>query len=350
VTMRIAAGLDGGLGLDYDELEHAALAAQRLGYDRAWTTAGSVPDPTHVCLAWARATRAASGAALPTAIGVLPALRSHEPLQLAALAASVAAGADGTFTLGIGSGGGKDAPQLAGLGMAGRPIAAMRGYLEVLRTLFAGGEIDPATAPITVAGGRLSGELRPVPIYVAALGPQMLRLGGEAADGVSLSWATPKQIIQCAALLEEGAKRAGRDRSAVTLSGYVRVCVDDDARGARRALASQFLRYGLRFGGGPLNVYRTHFDRMGFGEELDDLDARRASGATPDELADALSEEAIAQVGYYGPAAGAPEQVARLAEGLDEVVVRIITPKPDLAAVEATLEALAPERLRPALR
>jgi alkanesulfonate monooxygenase SsuD/methylene tetrahydromethanopterin reductase-like flavin-dependent oxidoreductase (luciferase family) len=347
--MRIAAGLDGGLGLGFDELEQAAVLVQRLGYDRIWTTAGSVPDPTHICVAWARATRAASGSALPTAIGVLPALRTYEPLQLAGQAASVAAASGGTFTLGIGSGGGKDAPQLARLGVPGRPIAAMRGYVEVLRKLLDGDEVDSATASITVTGGRLNGELSPVPIYIAALGPQMMRLAGEIADGVSLSWATPRQIAENSALLEDGAKRAGRDRSAVTLSGYVRVCVDEDPVVARRGLAGQFLRYALGTGSGPLKVYRTQFERMGFGDVLDALEARRGSGATPEALADALSDDVLAQVGYYGPAQGAAAEVARLAEGLDEVVVRVISIRPGLVAVEETLEALAPNRLRPAL-
>ena len=37
-------------------------------------------------------------------------------------------------------------------------------------------------------------DLPPAPVYLAALGPQMLRLAGQVADGALLNWATPERI------------------------------------------------------------------------------------------------------------------------------------------------------------
>ena len=36
--------------------------------------------------------------------------------------------------------------------------------------------------------------LPPTPVYPGALGPQMLRLADETADGALLNWATPERI------------------------------------------------------------------------------------------------------------------------------------------------------------
>ena len=53
--------------------------------------------------------------------------------------------------------------------------------------------------------------LPPAPVYLAALGPQMLRLAGETADGALLNWATPERIAVSRAADRCGG-RAGRPR------------------------------------------------------------------------------------------------------------------------------------------
>jgi alkanesulfonate monooxygenase SsuD/methylene tetrahydromethanopterin reductase-like flavin-dependent oxidoreductase (luciferase family) len=42
------------------------------------------------------------------------------------------------------------------------------------------------------------------------LGPQMLRLAGETADGALLSWATPERMAVSRVRIDEGAARAAR--------------------------------------------------------------------------------------------------------------------------------------------
>ena len=54
-------------------------------------------------------------------------------------------------------------------------------------------------------------DLPPAPVYLAALGPQMLRLAGEVAEGALLNWATPERIAASRSRIAEGAVRAGRD-------------------------------------------------------------------------------------------------------------------------------------------
>ena len=85
------------------------------------------------------------------------------------------------------------------------------------------------------------------------------------------------------------------------------------------------------------------FLRMGFSDELAELDEMRKRGASHDEVADAFPPELLKTVGYYGPAGGAAAAFGRLAEGLDIAVVRVVAARPGIASTRAVLEACKPE-------
>jgi alkanesulfonate monooxygenase SsuD/methylene tetrahydromethanopterin reductase-like flavin-dependent oxidoreductase (luciferase family) len=341
--MRIGAGLDSRLGLTFGELRQAGRDAAVLGFESLWTPALGVPDPFHVCGAWVQDTP------LVTGISVVPAPRLWPPLTLAMQAATVGQISDGRFTLGIGTGG--YGPGFwASVGLPNRPLAVMRDYLTVLRGLLAGQTVTHDGPALRVHGSSLGvAGLPDVPLYLAALGPQMLRLAGELADGALLNWATPERIAHSRAIVAEGAARAGRDPRQVALTMYVRVCVDDDVAAARNALGRQVLGYGMAMAGTPVNLgYRGLFASMGFGDTLSELEERRARGEDLDALVAAVPEDLLTSVGYYGPAAAAPRAYARLSAGLDETIVRVVTTRPGMDKVLATLDALTPGRIRAA--
>jgi 5,10-methylenetetrahydromethanopterin reductase len=54
----------------------------------------------------------------------------------------------------------------------------------------------------------------PIPVYIAAAGPQMMRVAGELGDGFIAFGASPDEISAARAALAEGARRTGRDLSA----------------------------------------------------------------------------------------------------------------------------------------
>jgi alkanesulfonate monooxygenase SsuD/methylene tetrahydromethanopterin reductase-like flavin-dependent oxidoreductase (luciferase family) len=238
----------------------------------------------------------------------------------------------------------------AAVGLPDRPIAVMRKYATSVRELLAGQVVHAdglALGPRTMAL-RADG-LPPVPVYLAALGPQMLRLAGEVADGALLNWATPDRIAASRELAAEGARRAGRDPASVPLTMYVRVCVDDDTEAARRAFGSQVLSYAMAAPGAPKTAgYRGMFGQMGFDAVLTELEDRRDHGTALPELVDAAPDELLRSVGYYGPAAGAASAYARFSAGLDETVVRIITIRPGPEPVVAAISALTPAAIRAA--
>jgi alkanesulfonate monooxygenase SsuD/methylene tetrahydromethanopterin reductase-like flavin-dependent oxidoreductase (luciferase family) len=354
-VMKIGVGLDARLGLAFGQLRAAAREAARLGFESVWTPAGSVPDAFHVCAAWSHDT------SLRTGISVVPAARMWTPLALAAQAATLAQLSSGRFVLGMGTGG--YGPGFwASVGLPDRPIAVMREYVTEVRGLLAGQQVT--AGPILARAGATSGapgwprsaslglaDLPPAPVYLAALGPQMLRLAGEIADGALLNWATPERIAVSRDQVDAGAARAGRGPGAVPMTMYIRICVDDDVAAARQAFGAQVLGYAMGQPGTPQGAgYRGLFGQMGFDAELTELEHRRDRGAGMPELVDAAPEEMLQAVGYYGPAAPAPAAFARLSAGLDEAIVRIVTARPGLEPVSQAMAALTPALIRAAGR
>jgi len=287
--VEIGLGLDSRLGLSAAQLRDLAPEASALGYQSLWTNAGVDYDPIVMCVAW----HERSG--LPTGVSVVPIARNPAAvLGLAARSAHDLTG--GRFALGVGSG-----------SVTERPIAAVRSYIDELRKTAKG-----------------------VPVYVGALGPQMLALAGRHAEGAALNWCTPAQVAGSRERVGPRAK----------LIAYIRMCVDDDLAAARLALAKQILGYALQARPSGARGYRAHFERMGFQPQLEQLDAKRAAGASDDDLAPAVPEEMLSAFGYAGPAAGAPAAFARLSAGLDVAIVRVLVARPgNTDGVRATMRA-----------
>ena len=161
------------------------------------------------------------------------------------------------------------------------------------------------------------------PIFVAALGPLMVRVAAELADGVALNWCSAPQVSSSRERVEAAAGAAGRP--VPVIAEYIRTAVDPDRDAARRALGAAMLPYlGVPW-------YRRHFERMGFTEEV-----ARLEGGEP---ADALLDEA--------GAAGRPGEVGpkfeALARDLDIPIVRVLVAEPgDAASAERVLRECAP--------
>jgi alkanesulfonate monooxygenase SsuD/methylene tetrahydromethanopterin reductase-like flavin-dependent oxidoreductase (luciferase family) len=341
--MIIGVGLDARLGLPFGQLREVAIEAERAGFESLWTPAGGVPDAFHVCAAWSQDT------SLRTGISVVPAARMWTPLALAMQAATVAQLSAGRFVLGLGTGG--YGPSFwESVGLPNRPIAVMRDYATAVRRLLAGQTVTCDGPAVRLRSASLGVKNLPAaPVYLAALGPQMLALAGEVADGALLNWATPKRIAASRTRIAAGALRAGRDPDQIPITMYVRVCIDDDVAAARRAFGEQVLGYAMAGPGVPLDAgYRGLFGQMGFGEVLSELEDRRDRGAALAELVDAAPDELFRAVGYFGPAGPAPAAFARLSAGLDETIVRVITARPGPEPVLAAMAALTPSAIRAA--
>ena len=293
---------------------------------------------------WTQAAEAAGATGFKTGISVVPVPIWAVP-SLASVAATTGQLTGSRFSLGIGTGSITSPQYRESFGLPNHPpIALMRDYLVTLRALMAGERVDYTGRTVTLKGVQLdwTWERPHVPVMLGALGPQMLRLAGEAADGAALNWCTPEQIAWSRERVAEGARKAGRDPSEIQMVEYIRICVDEDEDAARRAFTRAVMGYALaRPGARKDQGYRAHFARMGFDDALTDLEARRDGGAPNEEVVDAFPRDLLQMVGYFGTAAGAAEAFRRLAVGLDVALVRVVPARPGLAAVQNVIRACA---------
>ena len=204
--MRIGAGLDARLGLPFDELRDAGRRPPGWASKASGRPQEGFRTP-FTCAPLGRWTRRCA-----QGYPVVPAARMWSPLALAAQAATVGQLSDGRFVLGIGTGG--YGPGFwASVGMPNRPVAVMRDYLTVVRALLAGETVTYDGPALRLRDASLAlGGLARVPVYLGALGPQMLRLAGELADGALLNWATTARIAESRRLLHQGAGRGDATR------------------------------------------------------------------------------------------------------------------------------------------
>ncbi|HWO72274.1 MAG TPA: LLM class flavin-dependent oxidoreductase [Dehalococcoidia bacterium] len=341
--MEIGIGLDPTLGLTYEEQAEISAEAARLGYTQIWTPENVGEDSFQVC-AWRwSATRDVAPGGVTTGIGVCQAaLRT--PMGFAMSAGTLSRMSGGRFILGLGSGG-ADIPgyrRTWGVHVAS-PLTLMRECVTAVRALVRGETLDFEGEAFAYRGARLAIAPPPeTPVFVGALGPEMLRLAGEVADGVCLNWCTADQVRWSRERLAEGSRKAGRNPDEVRVMEYIRVCVDEDEDVARRAFARSMCSYALGQLGARPRSYRAHFERMGFAGELAKVDEMRSQGVPQDDWIEAVPMEMLLQVGYCGRPEGAAEAVRRLSEGLDIAVVRVVAARPGIESVRAVMRACAP--------
>ncbi len=347
--MEIGVGLDATLRLSFEDQEQLSREAARMGYTSIWTPEGAAEDSFLLCaLRWKASAEVVPGG-LETGIAVSPvALRT--PMGFAMSGGSVSKLTGGRFILGIGTGAAYTPQFRHSYGMRQTSsLQLMRDYVTSIRSLTRGEAVTVESKSFTYRGVRLG--IDPPPrtrVYLGALGPEMLKLAGEVADGASLNWCSAEQVPWSRARIDEGAQRAGRDPTEIKMAEYIRICVDDDVPTARRSYTRAVMGYAMGRGTdskGRPQGYRAHFERMGFATQLAAMDRMREQNAAPNEVIDAFPEEILRAVGYYGPAAGAAKAFRQIAEGLDTAIVRVVAARPSIDSVRAVMDACAPARV-----
>ncbi len=130
--------------------------------------------------------------------------------------------AEGRVILGLGGGG---PSLLRPLGYKVGRAAEFREELIRIRALLGG---EQATGP-GEARYSVNSALKPVPVYVAASGPRMLRITGELADGAVITGTCQKETFaQKVDTLKEGAVAADRNPSDVKVNLMLTVSMNDD--------------------------------------------------------------------------------------------------------------------------
>ena len=159
---------------------------------------------------------------------VVPVQPRH-PIALAQQILSVQAVCEGRLAVGLGVSHHWVIDEMLGLPYE-HPVPTMRAYLDVLDQALAGpGTVDVENDLFRVHNPIDITDITPTPILLAALGPLMLELCGERADGTIL-WMADERAIGSYIVprLTLAAESAGRPAPRVVAGVPVCLCADDE--------------------------------------------------------------------------------------------------------------------------
>ena len=228
------------------EITRQIQEAAGAGAGTAWVTHGVGWDALTTL---AVAGPAAPGIELGTAVVPFP---QRHPLVLAKQALTVQAAIGNRLTLGIGAGIAGMVSTMYGL-PTDRPARRLREYLEVLRPLLRGETVDHHGATYTAVGAiDLPGAEAPS-VLLAALGPAMLKVAGELADG-TITWMTGPQTLSKHVV--PSITRASGSRNPRIVAGLA-VCLTSAEDAVRTRFADEFAMAG------QVPEYRAMLDREG---------------------------------------------------------------------------------------
>ena len=326
----ISLGLDDGpLGDALELCRHA----EQLGYTDVWSAEVAGTDGLATLAALAPST---SSIRMGTAI--LPVF-TRPPALLAMGAVTLHDLTGGRFVLGLGTSSAIIVERWMG-GRFDRPLMRLRETVAVVRAMLGGDKVSIDGETTRVHDFRLQHPPVEVPIYLAALGPVACRLAGEVADGVILFLKSPAGVEQALGWVAEGARRAGRDPSALDCVIRLPVVVGEiDERSldaARRIVVS----YAM------VDVYNRSLSAQGFGGEAEAIAGAWSKGDRSAAVA-AVSDPMLRQLIVMG---GGAEVTARIeafrAAGANTPVLLPLSFAPDRAGrhaeAAATIDALAP--------
>ena len=226
-----------------DDVINVAKRAETVGLDNVWLANIFSFDAISTLALIGRET---SKIGLGTA--VTPTYPRH-PTAIAQQALTTAAASHNRFTLGIGLSHQVVIENMLGMSYD-KPARHMREYLEVLMPLARGETVNFEGEQYNVHGLALDvpGADR-LPVVVAALGPVMLKIAAELADGTNTWMVGPKTMANHIA--------PGLGRNDATIVGGVPIVLTTKIDEARAAIAENLTIYG------QLPSYRAMLDREG---------------------------------------------------------------------------------------
>ena len=306
-------------------LENARVG-EELGFGRVWMAedyyfTGGISGAASVLAGTER---------IPVGLGIVSAVARH-PALLAMEIATMARLHPGRVAPAIGLG---LRDWLRQMGIHPRStLTALRESLTALRALLAGEEVTSSGEVFHLDHIQLAYPVE-VPLFMGVMGPHMLRLSGELADGTLLSvGASPSYVSWARERIAEGAEAAGRDAGAHEVSTFTLFAIDEDGEKARADLRETLGFFLLTMAQSSL------IEVLGIREQLLEL-----GKDGPEGLGAKLPDEWVEDLAVAGDPAECAEKIRRLLDAGSNSVD--LFPVPDLAAAQIRL---AGERLVPLL-
>ncbi|MFI7450067.1 TIGR03564 family F420-dependent LLM class oxidoreductase [Nonomuraea sp. NPDC049714] len=241
--MRIGLVVD-EMGPSLETVIDQSQAAAEAGFAGVWLAQRTGRDALTTL---AVAGRQVPGIELGTA--VVPTYPRH-PLALAAQALTVQEAVGNRLTLGVGVSHQFIIEDQYGYSFD-RPARHLREYLSALAPLLRGESVSYQGETLKAVGAVDVAAATPPSVLVGALGPAMLRVAGELADGTITTWATAASLADH--VVPAITKAAGGRTPRVVASTIVCVTSDEDER---RAWVAE--NFGMV---GQVPVYRAMLDR-----------------------------------------------------------------------------------------
>ncbi|MGB8405656.1 MAG: TIGR03564 family F420-dependent LLM class oxidoreductase [Mycobacterium sp.] len=241
-----------GLGSPVDDTIAYLTQLRDEGFRRVWFA--QMPYEPDLLTVLAVALHQVDG--IEAGTGVLP-IQNQHPMLLAQRALTISKMSGGRLLLGLGM-----THQAVTEGMWGipwdKPVRRLSEYLDGLLPLLAGEQANATGETVTTRGSLMIPGAPTPPVYIAALGPQLLKVAGRRTAG-TVTWMTgPKTLSgHIGPTLRQAAADAGR-ADEVRVVAAIPIAVTDDVDGVRKQAAEQFVMYG------HLPSYRAMLDREGY--------------------------------------------------------------------------------------
>ena len=262
---------------------------------------------------------------------------SRSPGVLAMTAASLAELSDNRFILGLGASGPIVVEDFHGIPY-GKPLQRTRETIQIIRTLLAGERANFDGEYFKLRNFKMTfTPEKPVPIWLASLGPKNLELTGELADGWYPIWATKSGFSELAKSIEKGLVKANKSRKDFTIAPFIISCASEKPE-LTTELAKKHIAYYI---GKMGTFYYELAVRMGYEDEANKI--RQLYPTDRDAAAQSISDKMIDDVAVTGSIDEARVKMQEWEKITDIPLVFLPYKTPPDIAFE-TMQAFAPKK------
>ncbi|MCZ6629537.1 MAG: LLM class flavin-dependent oxidoreductase [SAR324 cluster bacterium] len=314
---------------DVDATMARALWAEQRGIDAIWFADAGGADSLTLAAAIAMKTER-----IRLGMGIVP-VYTRTPALFASTVMTLSHLAPGRIIMGLGSSSHAMIEGWHGIPFE-KPLTRVKEATQMLRKMLTGERETYQGRTLRSSGFRLAPPAKgEVPIYLAALRPNMLEMAAEVGDGVVLNSFPVEALPRMMEHMRIGAGRGGKNLEQMEIVNRHHVAVTDDVAAGRE----QFRAYFTGYFATP--VYNKFLAWFGYEEAAHSL---REGWREKDRArtAAAMSDELIDRIAVIGNADRCRDLVREyLSEGITTPVINPISNDP--AQIAATFEAFTPE-------